>query len=107
MDAGKSRIELLRQYLLEDPSDNFSQYALALEYARENLRKEAILLLEQLLTRKPDYLSCYNQLGKLYETEGKQAEAINIFQKGIEIARKQKNKKTLGELQTALDSLED
>jgi len=106
MDAGKSRIELLKQYLAEDPSDSFSQYALALEYANANNRNDAILLLEQLLNRQPDYLPCYYQLGKLYEIEGRPKQAITTFQKGIEIARKQKNQKTMGELQTALDMLE-
>jgi tetratricopeptide (TPR) repeat protein len=101
------RIELLKNFLHDDPDDNFSCYALALEYARINNITEAVSLLEQLLQINPDYLAAYYQLGKLFERQQDFIRASGIFERGLAVARKQKDQKTLNELQSALDSLEE
>ena len=101
------RIELLIRFLEEDPADDFSSYALALEYVKISKISEAILLLEQLLQRNPDYLAAYYQLGKFFELQRNFDKASNAFTKGMEIARKQNDQKTLNELQSALDLLEE
>ncbi len=100
------RIEVLKNFLREDPDDNFSLYALSLEYIRINNITGAIALLEQLLQLNPDYLAAYYQLGKLFEQQQDFAQATGTFKKGLDIARKQKDQKTLNELQSALDLLE-
>ncbi len=101
------RIELLKGFLAEDPGDNFSLYALALEYVKLNNVTEAIQLLEKLLEKNPGYLAAYYQLGKLFEMQQQPDRASGVFEKGIEVARRQKNQKTLSELQSALDLLEE
>jgi cytochrome c-type biogenesis protein CcmH/NrfG len=101
------RIELLKSFLEEDPDDNFSLYALALEYVNIHNIGEAIRLLENLLQKNPDYLATYYQLGKLYERQRNFARASDVFKKGMETAGKQKDQKTLNELQSALDLLEE
>ena len=100
------RIEQLKLFLDEDPDDNFSLYALALEYVNIHHVSEAIELLEKLIQKNPDYLASYYQLGKLFEQQGNFSKASDAFTKGLVVARKQKNQKTLNELQSALDSLE-
>jgi tetratricopeptide (TPR) repeat protein len=101
------RIEQLQAFLKDDPSDDFSAYALALEYVKVDRSHEAISLLEKLLNRNAAYLPAYYQLGKMYESLGNLEIAAEKFRRGIEVAKKKKDQKTLNELQSALDMLED
>jgi len=101
-----SRIDELKKFLLEDPSDKFSSYALALEYAESGNVAEAMVLLEQLLKRDEHYLAAYYQLGKLFEQKKEFIQASSTYLKGLEIARIKNNQKTYNELKSALDMLE-
>jgi tetratricopeptide (TPR) repeat protein len=106
-DNQKSRIETLKQYISEDPADTFSHYALALEYAKADNREEAISILKGILENEPDYLAAYYQLGLLYEQTKLIEEAKETYEKGIVIARKKNDNKTLNELRYALDAIEE
>ena len=97
----------LIEMLQNEPHDSFLNYALALDYAKVNNVKKAIEIIEELLLRDENYLAAYYQLGKLYGQMNQPAKAIVIFEKGIGIAKKQNNRKTLGELNEALLMLED
>lgn len=102
-----SRLQHIQELLKNEPQDSFLNYALALEYAKTDDVKKAIELIEELLGKNENYLGAYYQLGKYYEQIEQQQSAINTYKKGIVIAQLQKNKKTLGELNEALISLED
>jgi tetratricopeptide (TPR) repeat protein len=106
-NTSNSRIEMLKQYIAEDPADLFSLYALALEYAKAGNNSEAVKILEGVLKKDTYYLAAYYQLGKLHEQSGSVQLAKKVYEKGIDIAQKQHNTKTLNELRSALDSLED
>jgi len=101
------RISLLESYLKEDPNDAFSKYALALEHAKLHNIELAIRLLCQLKQEQPDYLPLYYQLGKLYESNQQQDNAISIYKYGIQIAQNQNNRHTLTELKQALSEISD
>jgi tetratricopeptide (TPR) repeat protein len=92
--------------LKEDPKDPFLLYAIALEHAKNGEREKAIGLVEELLATQPDYLGAYYQLGQWFEQEMENEKAISVYEKGIVLAKKLGNKKTEGELRTALDNLE-
>jgi tetratricopeptide (TPR) repeat protein len=99
------RIEQLKEFLKEDQNDSFLKYALALEYMKieeNNTAKDCFL---SLIAGDKNYLASYYQLGKLYESLSDQEPAIEIYKKGIEIAQKSENKKTLLELQEAYNML--
>jgi Tfp pilus assembly protein PilF len=98
----KSRIDTLKEYLLEDPLDTFSNYALALEYININEYTTAIEILKAILMKDENYLAAYYQLGKLYEIVSENENARIIYRKGITIAAAQKNQRTLNELKSAL-----
>lgn len=102
-----SRLEQLKKMLEAEPNDSFLNYALALEHARVNEITEAIRLIEELIARDANYLGAYYQLGKYYELSSNPAKAIEIYKKGIELAKQQKNRKTQLELNEALLQLED
>ncbi len=95
------------EMLKSEPHDSFLNYALALEYAKENNIQKAIEIIEEVIGRDENYLGGYYQLGKFYEQLNLREKAIAIYQKGIEIAKKQNNRKAQGELNEALMMLED
>jgi tetratricopeptide (TPR) repeat protein len=101
------RLSQLEQLLKEDPTDSFLQYGIALEYAKKGNVVEAIERIEKLLAEKPDYLGAYYQLGQYYEVMKREADAIAIYEKGIVLAKKVGNTKTMNELREALQQLED
>ena len=90
-----------------EPADSFLNYALALEYASANNITKAIQLMEEILQRDNGYLGAYYQLGNYYELAKQPEKAINTYKKGIEVAIRQKNRKTQMELKEALLQLED
>jgi tetratricopeptide (TPR) repeat protein len=103
----KNRFDLLKEMLQKDPEDNFLNYALALEYSRQSEVTKAIRIIETILDKDENYLAAYYQLGRMYEQEAMVDKAIDIYKKGIDIAKKTNNLKTLGELTEALMILEE
>lgn len=91
--------------LEKNPDDSFLNYAAALEFKKNQKIDSAIHLLEQLVSRDKNYLAAYYQLGKMYETISENEKAKNIFLAGKEIAIKQNDLKTLGEIEEALNLL--
>lgn len=98
------RIEMLKKMVLEDPQDPFYPYAMALEYIHTN-RPEALSLLISVMQSHPDYLPPYYQAGLLSIESGKEEEGKAILEKGIAVAQKQNDRKTLNELRSLLDNL--
>jgi tetratricopeptide (TPR) repeat protein len=106
MVESNSRIEMLKEFLAADPADDFSEYALALEFEKTGNRKDALTHLEIILYRNPSYLAAYYQSGRMYEAEKNFNSAASMYEKGIEIARQQGNTKRMNELRTALEMLD-
>jgi tetratricopeptide (TPR) repeat protein len=101
----KSRIEQLQEFLKEDSNDSFLKYALALEYVRVEENDTARDYFLKLIKDDENYVASYYQLGKLYESLNDGENAKEIYKKGIEIAKKIKDAKTLLELQEAYNML--
>lgn len=102
-----SRLSQIQEMLKSEPNDSFLNYALALEYAKENDVNKAIELIENLLLKDENYLGAYYQLGKYYEQIQNLPKATSTYNKGVIIAQKTKNNKAVGELNEALWMLED
>lgn len=105
--ASEERLQKLKEMEAQKPNDVFLKYAIALEYVSVGKDEEAKLILEGLLMLSPDYIATCYQLGKLYERLGENEKAIAVYQKGVELARKNGDKKNLGELNEAIMMLED
>ncbi|MFM9840798.1 MAG: tetratricopeptide repeat protein [Cyclobacteriaceae bacterium] len=97
------RIKTLEQWIEEDPSDPFNKYGLAMELIL-NKPERAALLFDELLTQHSDYLPTYYIAAQFF-SQSNSDKAIAILEAGIELAKKQKNEKTLRELRSALDEL--
>ena|ERR1035437_4846589 len=102
----QNRVEELKLFLAEEPNDPFLRYTLALEYLKLERDEEALEILEKLLKENPDYLPTYYIIGNHYQKINKIEEAIKAYEKGIIIAQKQKNLRTMRELREALLNLE-
>ncbi len=99
------RIEKLKEFLKASPTDSFLQHALALEYIKLGNEEEARRLFEELLNREPGYVGSYYHLAKLLERNDHTAEAINIYEKGMEEAKKAGDNHSFGELRGAYEEL--
>jgi len=99
------RIEKLRQYLEENPSDSFLQHALALEHVKLGEEEKAEDLFREILTREPGYVGSYYHLAKLYERMGKTEDAIRTYERGMEEAKKAGDNHAFGELRGAYEEL--
>lgn len=102
-----SRLEQLLVMLNEDPKDPFLRYAVAVEYASAGNAAEAITRIESLIADQPDYLGAFYKLGQLYEQTGDYEKALAIYRRGATLAQKLGNRKTLSELNEAIQLLED
>jgi len=102
-----TRLEQLQQMLLQEPTDEFLQYAIAMEYKSAGDLQRAIDGFEKILNKNKNYLAAYYQLGKCYEAQNKITEAKTTYEKGIGIAHAQNKTKTLNELREAIFLLED
>lgn len=101
-----NRIDLLHQMLQDDASDPFLHYALGLELLKTDFPAAAERF-EALATSHPDYLPTYYQWGQVLEQLQAFEKARNAYQKGLELAQKQGERKTAGEIQEALWGVED
>ncbi len=105
METGNQNIKQLAGYLKKNPNDSFTKFALALELLKLGDVSKARVLFESVLKQDPDYLGVYFHLGKLYENNGRLIDAADLYEKGIELAKKQKNERTRQELTEALEHL--
>lgn len=102
-DAPKSRREMLEEFLAANPGDGFARYGLALECVNGGDDGAAENHFRQLVSAHPDYLYGYYHYGQLLLRLERDAEAQQIFRKGIEAARKAGNAHALSELESALE----
>lgn len=100
----QSRLEILLGYYRTEPHDPFNLYALALEYSKHDLEK-ARQFFDLLLTDHPDYLPTYYHAARFYSELGDRDKAIIVYEKGIDLATKLKEQKTLRELRSAYEEM--
>lgn len=99
------RIGKLREFLQANPADSFVQHALALEYIKLGDDAEARQLFEAILDREPGYVGSYYHLAKLLERNGDTDDAIKVYEKGMQEAKKAGDNHALGELRSAYEEL--
>jgi Tfp pilus assembly protein PilF len=103
----EERIAKLQDFLAKNPRDSFSRYALALEYAGQGKPERTVALLEELLRDDPTYVPAYQQLGYAYQKLGRRDDAMAVFKRGMQVAAEQHDLHARGEMQEALDEMEE
>lgn len=99
------RMEKLQQLLKENPADSFVQHALALEYVKQGNDAEARQVFEKLLAHDPGYTGSYYHLAKLLERNQDADAAIQVYEKGMEEAKKAGDNHAYSELRSAYEEL--
>lgn len=99
------RVEKIKEFLQKSPHDSFLRHALALEYIKQGNDVAARTEFEALLAHEPGYVGTYYHLGKLLERNGMTEEAIKVYEKGMEEAKKAGDMHAHGELRGAYEEL--
>lgn len=100
-----SRIVQLQQFLEESPGDNFLIHALALEFIKAEEQEKAVECFVQNLTANPSYVPTYYHYGKLLENMGNADAAIDIYAKGMEMAKAAGDQHAFSELRSVHEEL--
>jgi tetratricopeptide (TPR) repeat protein len=101
-----SRLRQLLAYHDEEPSDPFTNFAIATEYRKQGDLARARAFLERLISDAPNYLGAYYHLGKLYEELSLPELAEQTYLKGAELAGKAHDVHARAELRSALMNLQ-
>ena len=101
-----SRLDMLKSMLEQDPDDEFSRYALALELKKIGKVEPALEHLGELIERHPDYVPAYFMSSQYFAELGRMEEAKKRLKKGIAIATKMHDHHARKEMVEYLESLE-
>jgi tetratricopeptide (TPR) repeat protein len=100
-----SRLEMLTQFLEQNPGDAFARYGLAMEYSNAGQTEQALAEFNKLLELHPDYTNGYFMAAQALERAGRTAEAKSMLEKGVEAAHRTGNKHALSEMTGMLEEL--
>lgn len=99
------RIAQLTDFLKETPNDPFLHYALTTEYVKLGDNERARAGFENMVTAYPDYVGTYYHYAKFLEKLNEKDSAEKIYETGILVANKMRNRHAMSELQAALNLL--
>lgn len=98
-------MEVLKSMVVQNPSDSFSRYGLAMEYMNSGQLESAVTEFRALLGFNPDYAAAYFHGGQALEKLGRLEEARQIYEAGIQVTTRTGDGHTRSELQAAIDIL--
>ncbi len=99
------RAEKLQQFLEANPNDCFVRYGLAQEYVKSGELERAIDEYARIFQINPDYQAAYYHAGQAYQKLGKNEDAREAYQKGIETSLRTGDLHARSELEAALSEL--
>jgi len=100
-----SRVQMLAQFLEQNPGDAFARYGLAMEYSKAGQTEQALAEFKMLLELHPDYTNGYFMAAQTLERNGRTAEAKKMLESGVEAAKRTGNKHALSEMAGMLEEL--
>lgn len=103
----EKRLNKIKDFLKQSPNDSFLKYALAKEYEKLGDLTTAISGYESLVESDAKYVGTYYHLGKAYEQQNDFPKALEIYEKGMTVAKEIGDKHALSELAGAKMLIED
>ena len=99
------RVALLTEVLLQNPTDAFARYGLAMEYSKAGQVEHALEEFGKLLATHPDYTAGYFMAAQTLARAERLAEAKKMLQEGIASARRTGNLHAQSEMEAMLGEL--
>ena len=99
------RLNLLLQFLEQNPGDAFARYGLAMEYSRLGQTETALEQYRKLLELHPDYANGYFMAAQTLERAGRTTEAKAMLENGVAAAKRAGNQHALREMSAMLDEI--
>ncbi len=100
-----NRIEMLSNFLNQNPNDAFARYGLALEYANSGQTETALAEFRKLLQVNPDYTAGYQMSAQTLMRAGRTEEARKMLTEGIACAQRTRNRHAQSEMESMMDEL--
>ena len=100
-----NRLDVLRQLVERNPKDSFALYGLAMEYAQREEYEKAIEQFRTLSEVNPNYSYAYFHCGRVLAKMGRNEEARQWYERGIEITTRSGDLHAKGEIEAALAEL--
>jgi E3 SUMO-protein ligase RanBP2 len=97
----------MRALLAKNPNDPRAHFGLAAEYEKLELWDAVVEELQQYLALTEDQGNAYGRLGKAFLKAGRQDEAHDAYQKGIEQAMRHGHPSMASEFQQILEEFEE
>jgi len=86
--ALQKKIEQFERLVAHNAQDALSRFTLGRAYLEAGRANDAVRVLEEALTIKPDLTAAYVVLGEAHEKAGRIARAIKTWNQGVELAQK-------------------
>jgi len=100
-----NRLDVLRQLVERNPKDSFALYGLAMEYAQREEYEKAIEQFRTLSEVNPNYSYAYFHAGRVLTKLGRNEEARQWYERGIEVTTRSGDLHAKGEIEAALAEL--
>src|SRR5260221_4422819 len=100
-----SRLQMLSQFLEQNPGDAFARYGLAMEYSKVGQTEQGLAEFQKLLELHPDYTNGYFMAAQTLERTGRTPEAKQMLENGVEAAQRTRTKHALSEIAVALEGI--
>jgi thioredoxin-like negative regulator of GroEL len=100
------KITILNEILVQNPSDTFARYGLAMEYASRGETEASLAEFDRLLNHNPEYTAGYFMAAQTLSKAGRNEEAKSRLAQGIASARQTGNQHAEREMQAMLDELD-
>jgi tetratricopeptide (TPR) repeat protein len=100
------RIATFKTFIERTPRDPFPRYGLAMEHKTRGELDQAWAAFQILLEQFSDYVPTYLMAGGTLAALGRQAEAIDVYRRGVAVAAQRGDQHARRELEAALAELE-
>jgi tetratricopeptide (TPR) repeat protein len=101
-----TRLEMLKDILVQDPTNKLARYGLAMEYSSAGETDESVAEFQKLIEQDPLYANAYFMAAQTLHKAERTDEAKEMLGRGINAAQRSGNKHAEGEMQAMMDELE-